>query len=243
VTNGAWEMQLPQERDEEVYPVELWYRTSFEAEAIPPDARLLIDGFSGKEFKLFLNGNEIKNRGIRSRLDAEIKEIDIQKYLLHGRNIVAVKLIAQRRTDGILDLLKITGSFSLNEKKDDYIIAPLRDQIKIGDWTKQGYPFYSGTGVYETEVNIPEKYLDGKLFLNAVCGEDILEVIINDNEGKVILWHPYSLDITNLVKQGKNSFKLKVTNTLINILEGVKKESGLFIRPKIEHKNIYHFDL
>lgn len=243
VTNGAWEMQLPQERDEEVYPVNLWYRTSFEAEVIPPEVRLLIDGFSGKEFKLFLNGNEIKDRGIRSTLDAEIKEIDIQKYLLQGRNSVAVKLIAQRRTDGILDLLKITGSFSLNEKNDDYVIAPPRDQIKIGDWTKQGYPFYSGTGVYETEVNIPEKYLDGKLFFNAGCGENILEVIINDNEGKVIPWHPYLLDVTNLVKQGKNSIKLKVTNTLINILEGVKKESGLFVRPKIEHKNIYRFNL
>jgi hypothetical protein len=34
---GAWEMQLPMERDLENYPVDLWYRTSFTMEYVPPD--------------------------------------------------------------------------------------------------------------------------------------------------------------------------------------------------------------
>nr|MCU0365552.1 hypothetical protein [Ignavibacteriaceae bacterium] len=63
VTLGAWEMQLPQERDEETYPVTLWYRTSFEAEKLVKNMRLLIDGFSGSGYRLFINGKEVADKG------------------------------------------------------------------------------------------------------------------------------------------------------------------------------------
>jgi len=243
VTNGAWEMQLLQERDEEIYPVELLYRTSFEIETLPLNTRLLIDGFSGSRYQLFINGNEIKDKGKRSKLDAEIKEVDIQSFIQKGKNIVAVKLIANKRTDGILDLLKIVGDFSLSKNGDDYIIVESKNELTVGDWTKQGYPFFSGTGVYETEIDVKEKYLDGKLFLIADCGEDVLEVFVNDSKGLIAPWHPYKIDITGLLKPGKNKIKLKVTNTLINILEAVQKKSGLFSQPKIQHVNKYYLEV
>ena len=239
VTMGAWEMQLPQERSEERYPVTLWYRAYFNVSELPSQINLLIDGFSGSEYVLFINGVEINDKGHRSKLDAEIKEIDIQAYIKTGKNLVAVKLIANRRTDGILDLLKITGGFSLAKEKDVYNITGKRISIKTGDWTKQGYPFFSGTGVYETEVNVPEKYLSGKLFLESDCGEDVLEVIINDGKKIVTPWHPYRIDITDLVSAGRNKIVLKITNTLINILEAVQKKSGIFKEPTIIHENRY----
>jgi hypothetical protein len=243
VTLGAWEMQLPQERDEEIYPVTLWYRTSFEAEKLVKNMRLLIDGFSGTEYTLFINGKEVKSRGRRSKLDAEIKEIDIDEFLAMGKNFLAVRLIVNRRTDGILDLLKIIGDFSLKNKDDQYIIADKKTEIEIGDWTKQGYPFFSGTGVYETTFDLPKDYLDGKLFLKLSCGEDVAEVIVNNSDPIVTPWNPYMIDITNLVKAGKNTIKIKITNTLINILEAVQKESGLFKEPIIEHFNNYKITL
>ena len=239
VTIGAWEMQLPQERDEETYPVSLWYRTSFSAEKLTDDIRILIDGFSGTEFRLFINGEEIVDKGRRSKIDAEIKEINIDKFLITGTNNIAVKLVVKRRTDGILDLLKIVGNFSLNKKDDQFVITEKKSEISIGDWTKQGYPFFSGTGVYETEFLLPNEYLDGKLFLKLDCGEDVAEVIINDSKSIILPWNPYQVDISNVLKVGKNTIKIKITNTLINMLEAVQKESGLFNEPVIEHQNKY----
>lgn len=243
VTMGAWEMQLPQERDKEYYPVTLLYRTSFKINEIPPSLRLLIDGFSGSSYKLYINGYEINDKGKRSTLDAEIKEVDIRTFVKKGENLVAVELIAERRTDGILDLLKLVGEFALSGSDKEYAITSKPDKLKVGDWTKQGYPFYSGTGTYSTEMNIPEKYTVGKLFLQADCGEDVLEVSINGNEPVIIPWHPYKVDITGMVRPGSNTFVFKVTNTLINILEGVQKESGLFKEPLIFHSNIYTLSL
>lgn len=243
VVQGAWEMQLPGERDKEIYPVTLWYRTNFFIKDMPKNIRILIDGFSGKEYNLFINENEITDKGKRSKLDAEIKEVDIQRFLNQGENLIAVKLVVNRRTDGILDLLKIIGNFSLEKNNSDYEIAEAKKRLKIGDWTKQGYPFYSGTCVYETEFDLPEKYLNHKLFLKVDCGEDVLEVTLNDNFKKIVPWHPYEVDISSGVKKGKNKIILKVTNTLINILEGVQKQSGLFSEPVIAHCHIYDFSV
>jgi len=243
VTLGSWELQLPQERDEEVYPVALWYRTTFKVEHIPSDMRVLIDGFSAKNYQLFINGIEVTDKGRRSKLDAEIKEVDINKFLTRGTNLVAVRLLVSRRTDGILDLLKIVGDFSLKQKDEQYVIAAKKSDIKIGDWTKQGYPFFSGTGVYESEIDLTKECLEGKLFLNLICGEDVAEVLVNNSEPIVIPWNPYKTEITKLVKPGKNKIMIKITNTLINILEGVQKESGLLKVPVIEHLNVYTFPL
>ncbi|MHB8579245.1 MAG: glycosyl hydrolase [Ignavibacteriaceae bacterium] len=239
VTTGAWEMQLPQERSEEKYPVTLWYRTSFNIAILPANTRILIDGFSGLDYLLFINGQEIKDKGHRSKIDSEIKEIDIQEFVKIGKNYVTVRLIAGRRTDGILDLLKIVGKFSLSENKNEYVIDKEKSSMLIGDWTQQGYPFFSGTGVYETELNVPYNYTNGKLFLDVDCGEDVLEVIVNDGKGIVIPWHPYRIDINGLIKVGNNKIVLKVTNTLINILEAVQKKSGIFTEPQLQYENKY----
>jgi hypothetical protein len=243
VRNAAWEMQLPQERDDESYPVDLLYRTGFTIEEMPGRIAMLIDGFSGSAYSLYINGKEVKGEMKRSKLDAEIKEVDIKEYVHKGRNTVAVKLTVNRRTDGILDLLKIIGDFTLGGKENDYVIAAKKNRITVGDWTSMGYPHFSGTGVYTTTVNIPEQYLDGKLFLELNCGEDVAEVQINDEKNFVLPWHPYIIDITGAVKAGENKISIKITNTLMNILEAVKLKSGLLKQPRIIHAGFNKFKL
>ncbi len=245
VTSGAWEMQLPQERDEPTYPVTLWYRTHFEIRDMPPaNTRVMIDGFSGSEYRLWINGEEVSDRGTRSYLDSEIREVDIQQYLKTGRNSVVVRLVATRKTDGMLDLLKIIGDFGVEPgSSGDHVIVTRREDIQVGDWTTQGYPVFSGTGIYRTKIDVPEEYLDGgRLILEAEVGEDVLEVSINGSEGRVAPWHPYRLDVTDLLKPGANEIELRVTNTLLNILEGVSQESGLFAAPRIIHEHVYELD-
>lgn len=280
VTQGAWEMQLPVERDRETYPVRLMYRTSFIMDYIPVETgvKLLIDGFSGTDTEIYVNGNKLNiGQAKRSYLDAEIRELEIAEFLHTGENTIAAGLTAHRRTDGILDLLKITGNFSLSrteEKKgtkslsnvdgqktgnvhlgksvvfgsksghpylENYKIVKPLEKMPIGDWTNLGYPYYSGTGIYQTEVEINENYFNGRLIFHASIGEDILEISVNDSPSKLIPWHPYSIDLTDSLRPGTNKITLRVTNTLINILEGVKKPSGLIKEPVITYSHLYEF--
>jgi hypothetical protein len=199
----------------------------------------MIDGFSGKEHQLYVNGQQVTDKGTRSYLDAEIKEVDIRPFVQPGRNVIAVRLVVRRRTDGILDLLKILGRFSLEKAGGTYRIGAPRGILKVGDWTKQGFPHFSGTGIYRTEIDVPARYADGRLFLDVDCGEDVLEVSVNGSAGRIAPWHPSRVEITDLVKEGSNRIELRVTNTLINILEAVEKPSGLLRQPQLVHEHVF----
>ncbi len=193
-------MQLPQERERDDYPVILFYRAYFTIAEMPARLKLLVDGFSGRAYHLFVNGKAINSKGRRSQLDAEIKEIDIRPYSRIGKNLIAVKLIVTKRTDGILDLIKIIGPFALQKTGRDYVIIKKKKEISIGDWTQQGYPFYSGTGIYKANFYIPEEYVHGRLFLSLDCGEDIAEIQLNNHTPQVLPWHPYFLDVSKRIQ-------------------------------------------
>ena len=75
--------------------------------------------------------------------------------------------------------------------------------------------------------------------LEVECGDDVLEISLNGDDGQVLPWHPYRLDITDRVRPGRNHVELKVTNTLVNLLEGVRRPSGLRSIPKIVHRQLY----
>lgn len=163
--------------------------------------------------------------------------MDIHPYVKPGENLIVVQLVVQRRTDGLLDMLKVMGDFGLSEKDGESLIVKARKTMNAGDWCLQGYPYYSGTGTYSVTMDIPEDYCQGKVFLQAECGEDVLEIQVNEHEPVIIPWHPYRVNISSYIKPGKNYINMKVTNTLINILEAVKKPSGLLKAPKILHYN------
>ncbi len=225
---GAWELQLPEERDENVYPVDLVYITSFNAELIPHDLRLMIDGFKGSSYELYINGNAVTEKPSRSFIDAEIKEVPIATHTRLGENTVAVKLTVTRKSDGMVDLLKIIGSFAVTEKNSAEVISAKPSTITTGDWVQKGYPYFSGTGSYTQTIQIPAEYIGKALYLEADVGTDVLEVIVNGKLAKTCLWQPYTADISDYITEGANEITLNVVNTLINLLEGTRNKSGLF---------------
>ncbi|HTY58365.1 MAG TPA: glycosyl hydrolase [Bacteroidota bacterium] len=239
VKPGAWEMQLPAERTAAEYPVTLWYRLEAEAAFVPPDLRLLVDGFSGKAHDLYINGEPVRGKGRRSSLDAEIMEIDVARYFRTGRNVIAIRLIAAKRTDGLLDPVRLVGGFALEETGGILQIVPTPAVMTAGDLASKGFPFFSGTAVYAAEVEVPEAYARGRLTLEVACGDDLLEVAVNGGGEKVLPWHPYRLSLTGELRPGTNRIELRVTNTLINLLEGVRRPSGLLGEPCIRHEHIY----
>ncbi len=239
----AWQLQLPEEPTDLRYPVVVWYRTFFEVEQMPSRLSLLVDGFAGKSYKLFLNGERVRCKGRRSTLDAEMKEVDISRHAREGRNCVAIRMLVDKKTGGILDPLKILGDFALAGDDGGYRIVQKKGIMRVGDWTKQGYPFYSGTCVYRTELELAKPYLSGKLFLEVDCGDDVFEVRVNGGNWHVRPWHPYRVDLTGRLKEGANLLELRVTNTLINALEGVQRQSGLLSAPKLRHYHRYELSV
>jgi len=238
---GAWEMQLPEERDDRSYPVNLWYVTNFTTEYIPEDLRLMIDGFKGSAYELYINGRRVTEKPVRSFLDAQIKEVPINSYAVKGKNMIAVKLTVTKKSDGMLDLLKIIGDFGIKEAFGTEIITEPVRKVSFGDWVKQGLPYFSGTGSYTQTITLDEEACSKELILTADVGKDVLEVYVNGQLVKTCLWKPYEADISAYVKPGENEICLKVVNTLINLLEGTKTPSGLFAAEIIPYEK-YNID-
>ena len=240
---GAWSYQLPAEPDEE-YPIPVWYRITFHADYLPPKLNLIVDGFAGSDWSLYVNGEKVSSVPIRSEIDGQMKAVDISPYLREGENRIALRLVVTNPTDGLLDLLKLTGDFSLAPKGDDvYVIEKPRKTLQPQPWTTQGYPYLSGQAVYRRRFELPDSFHNQRVFLEPEMDDDVLEVLVNGQPAGVRLWAPYQIEITELLHSGENTLELRVANTLVNLLERVERPSGLAGAPKLVPYRVFTFDL
>ena len=230
---GAWSYQLPAEPSDP-YPIAVWYRIRFQVDYLPPKLDLIVDGFSGSDWKLFANGEPVTASSVRSQVDGQMKAVEITPHLRKGENQIALRLIVTNATDGLLDLLKLTGDFSLAPQGDgSYRMAAPCKSLRPQPWTGQGYPYFSGRAVYRKRFELPESFLGRRVFLEPELQDDVLEVFVNDQPAGVHLWAPYQMDITGLLKPGENTLELYVANTLVNLLEAVERPSGLAGAPRL----------
>ena len=147
-------------------------------------------------------------------------------------------------TDGLLDLLKLTGDFSLAPNADGtYRIQAPRASLQPQSWTNQGYPHFSGRAVYRKAFKLPESFTGQRVFVEPEMEDDVLEVLVNGQSAGVRLWNPYQVEITDLLKSGENTLELRVANTLVNLLEKVERPSGLAGAPKLVPYRAFTFDL
>lgn len=240
---GAWSYQLPAEPDTD-YPIPVWYRISFEADYLPANVNLIVDGFSGSEWSLFVNGEQARATPVRSQVDAQMKAVEITPHLRKGENLIALRLVVTNPTDGLLDLLKITGDFSLIPQGDGaYRMTAPCTSLQPKAWTNQGYPHFSGRAVYRKRFELPESFLGQRVFLEPQMQDDVLEVLVNGQPAGIRLWEPYQVEVTDMLKSGENTLELRVANTLVNLLEAVERPSGLGGAPQLVPYRTFTFDL
>jgi hypothetical protein len=232
VVAGAWAYQLPAEPDRP-WPIPVWYRIAFDVEDVPERLVLLVDGFHGDDARVWLNGDASVASPKRSRVDAQMKEIDLSPRVRAGRNVLAVRLVLRDRTGGLVDHVKLLGSFALSLDGAGPRIVRSRSDAQPGSWTEQGYPFYSGSGVYRTTFDLSDELAARGLVLDVPMRDDVLEVEVNGRSVGVRLWDPYAVELTGHVHSGTNELALRVVNTPANLLNGAPRHSGLAGAPRL----------
>ncbi len=241
--SGAWSYQLPAEPTQP-YPLGVWFRCSCQVDEAPAQLDLIVDGFAGAEWQLYVNGRRVTSPPVRSAFDSQMQAVAIGEYVQQGENIIALRLVVTSPTDGLLDLLKLLGDFSLRPCGDGrYAIAAPKRQLQPASWTEQGYPFYSGRGVYRRRFDLQGDLGGQRIFVEAPVVDDVVEVIVNGQAAGVCLWEPYTVEITQWLQPRENLLELRVANTLINLLEGVARPSGLCGAPRLVAYRDYRFEL
>jgi len=204
----------------------------------------VIDGFDGSHHELFLNGEPVTATPVRSSFDAQMRSVVLTPLVRTGRNVLGVRLVVDEPTGGIVDNVKLTGSFALGGGGATAyrLVAPV-EQLEPASWTEQGYPFFSGTGVYRRTFDLPASFAAHRVFLEVPMRDDVLEVDVNGTPAGVRLWDPYVVEVTDLVHQGENEVALSVTNTLANLLNGMTRPSGLAGPPSLVPHASFTFEI
>jgi hypothetical protein len=232
VVAGAWALQLPAEPASS-WPIPVWFRIGFEIDELPARLTLLVDGFHGDDASVWLNGEMVEASPVRSQIDSQMKELDLSESARSGRNVLAIRLVLRDPTGGLVDHVKILGAFKLADEGAEQRIVAFSDSAKPTSWTEQGYPFFSGRGVYRTKWKLPDSLSGRRLLLRVPMHDDVLEVKINGRRAGVRLWEPYDVEVSRFLHSGENEICLRVANTPANLLNGVTRPSGLAGAPSL----------
>jgi hypothetical protein len=112
----------------------------------------------------------------------------------------------------------LMGDFAVTtEDNIAFTVEKAENTVPIGEWHTVGLPFYAGSVVYRTEIdmNIGDASR-AVLDLSGLAGS--AQVKVNEKTLDTVLWQPYTCDITCALKAGTNVIEIEVANTLRNLL-------------------------
>src|SRR5699024_1432454 len=103
-------------------------------------------------WKVYVNGNEIKNESNRFWIDRDFPLMEIGEFLKKGKN--EISLVAKRMSiHAEIMPIYIIGGFKLGGTASNLYLK--QGQIdKLGSWKNQGYHFYSGKVSYTQNYDI-----------------------------------------------------------------------------------------
>lgn len=102
---------------------------------------------------------------------------------------------------------------------------------ELFDWTASAdddVRYYSGTATYSTTFKAPKISKGSRVLLNLDGVHDVATVKVNGKECGIVWTAPYTVDITDAVKKGKNELTIDVTNTWANALLGADEGKAPF---------------
>ena len=157
---------------------------------VPPGTSALLPPAFAKPYRLLLNGQEIKPVGFAP--------VSFKNLLQPGENVLVIAA-----------------------GKEDRLTSPIlfvsdSTPVQLQSWTKTGLAQFSGTAIYEKTFSLPPAFSVGRVVLDLGKVSSVAKVQVNGHEAGTLIWSPYRLDITTLLKPGENRLRIWVTNTEAN---------------------------
>ena len=108
----------------------------------------------------------------------------------------------------------------------DFVLAEEKESSG-GDLLADGYPFFAGrmSLIDSVKLDCPREGERVVLALPELCAA-LAKVRVNGREAGSILWPPYEVDITSLVKESDNEIEIELVSTLRNLLGPHHRPSG-----------------
>ncbi|PMC37965.1 hypothetical protein CJ195_10235 [Bacillus sp. UMB0899] len=211
------------------YPLSCIYEKEFDIEALPGKCSIFMDkeAISG-QYQIWVNDQAVSNFKNQFVYDHRNQICDITSILQNGKNKLRIEVTLFHDTDGVVDPIYLIGDFGVAFGPNDQPIMTKIDQsmlISIQHGPLPLLPYYAGTVLFKRNEHLDNLPNSEKFALHLSDLDknfhDCLEVRINGYSLGVRAWTPYRWEgPTSILKAGKNEIEVKVTNTLIGLLEG-----------------------
>jgi len=187
---------------------------------------------SPEKYAIKVNAQEIKYEDIGYWVDTTFKKISVGKLVKRGRNTIETAGKTDFETE--IESCYIAGDFRVENLGDmSFALIEEPESLKSGNLVYQGYPFFAGAISLIQKVEIPKAKgravleIDG---LNTV----VATVLVNGKEAGHIFIKPHKVEITDFLKEGKNTIEIQLTNSLRNLLGPHHHKAGepVFVGPE-----------
>jgi hypothetical protein len=142
--------------------------------------------------------------------DQSLRKIAISpSFLKKGENTITMQCDYNENHPG-LEIVYLLGQFGARMLKDNLNeITPFPETLKLGDWTEQGLPFYSGAVSYTKTCSV--KFEKGqKVFISVPDYNGVaVRIYVNGVDAGITAWEPNEIEITELVKSNEK-FDLRI---------------------------------
>ncbi len=167
--------------------------------------------------KLVVNGHTIRIEKAGWHWDTGFGKMDISELVKPGENVIDFAL-----NYGILSEVEsayIVGDFGVRFKTPRTTeLSEEPNTLITGSWTQQGYPFYAGAIVYQTQFHLDSNpAMRGAVALRLKRPAGILfHVRLNGENVGDLRWQPWRLDLTRQARGGINNLEIEVVASLQN---------------------------
>ncbi len=190
----------------------------FELDSMPDVMDLI--GEANTDVRWYLNGERLFQTGTRRVWHYANPVFDLTGTAQQGTNrLVGICTMPDVELDYAMPAAVIRGDFRV---WPDLKITTRPGGNALDYWNGQGYYFYTGDGVYTAEFTAAEA---DRVFLELTT-TDVAEVFVNGRSAGRLLWDPYRLPLTGLLKDGVNRLEIRITSTGANLIHG-QTPSGL----------------
>ena len=236
----------------EDYEGQLSLQFTFQAEAVPSNICLVME--DAANYEILVNGHSVKYEGLPYWIDRSFDPVDIANVVERGNNVIELSIQFRplpkvqfslaslfEKLEGVeLESIYLVGDFAVKGKRSsgesqprcarfspEFRITSER-QINSGDLVSGGYPFYAGRVTFTDTVFLKEPAEEERIVLElpGIDAAALAKIRVNGSEAGAIMWAPYEMDITSLVKSGKNQIEVELISTLRNLLGPHHRPSG-----------------
>ncbi|MFW5870905.1 MAG: glycosyl hydrolase [Verrucomicrobiota bacterium] len=162
-------------------------------------------------YNILFNGHELTpDMDSGWWVDQSLRLLKIDpSYVRKGKNELCLECEYDRRHPG-LEPVYLVGDFGVRVNREKTVIIAISDALEIGDWCKQGLPFYSGSVGYMKKVRFSfEK--GQRLFVRVGKYEGVgIRVLVNGRIAGTRGWPPYEVDISDHVDAEKFDLCIEV---------------------------------